>query len=210
MDRPPHSVRIGVFTKELILDKMVYGVTMGSLCLLGFVAVVYGTGNGDLGERCNQDYNSTCDVVFRARATVFAILSFTLLVTAWEVKDFRASLFNMVLYNHNDSGSRKSKVFSVFPTIFQNRFLFWACVSGFLLVFPLIYLPEVNRTVFKHSAISYEWGFVFAGLVLYILVIEAWKAVKRFRIRKARRAMNLDAASCDSSKVEVGLGPVSV
>ncbi|KIX00309.1 potassium/sodium efflux P-type ATPase, fungal-type [Rhinocladiella mackenziei CBS 650.93] len=201
MNRPPRSMRVGVFTKQLILDKMVYGVTMGTLCLLGFVSVVYGTGNGDLGEECNEDYNFTCDVVFKARATVFAILSFTLLATAWEVKDFNASLFNMGHHHTNAANSQRSKrILSVFSTVYQNKFLFWACVSGFALVFPLIYLPEVNKRVFKHSGISYEWGIVFGGLLLYVLVIECWKAIKRWRLRKAQRSVGMNSSANTSSK----------
>lgn len=34
MLRPPHDLRAGVFTWEVITDKMIYGVSMGGLCLL--------------------------------------------------------------------------------------------------------------------------------------------------------------------------------
>lgn len=40
MLRPPHSLRIGVFTKELIIDKFVYGTLCGCLCLAAFAIVV--------------------------------------------------------------------------------------------------------------------------------------------------------------------------
>ena len=72
-------------SQELILDKMVYGTTMGALCLVGFVAVVYttpGGGTANLGRHCNQNWNASCYIVFRTRATVFAVLTFTLLATA--------------------------------------------------------------------------------------------------------------------------------
>jgi len=190
MDRPPRDTKVGVFTKSLIIDKMVYGITMGSLCLVAFVSVIYGIGSGEhsLGEECNQDYNGTCDRVFEARATVFAVLSFTLLITAWEVKDFNASLFNMGLIGvKRDPESSSSKIFSVFPAVYQNKFLFWAVVSGFILVFPLIYIPEVNTTVFKHKGITYEWGIVVGCLVMYVAVIESWKAIKRFRVKQTQR-----------------------
>ena len=206
MARPPRSMRVGVFTKSLIIDKMVYGVTMGTLCLIGFVVVVYGKGGGRLGEECNQDFNETCDVVFEARATVFAILTFTLLMTAWEVKDFNASLFNMklspaqtdnpanthglALNADNDAGVEYvgwRKYFSLFPTVYSNHFLFWACITGFIVVFPLIYIPEVNLRVFKHKAIGWEWGVVVGLTAVYVMVIEAWKGHKRFRAKKLER-----------------------
>jgi P-type Na+/K+ transporter len=206
MDRPPRDMKVGVFTKSLIIDKMVYGVTMGSLCLVAFVSVIYGLGNGrgSLGEDCNQEHNGTCDRVFEARATVFAVLSFTLLVTAWEVKDFNKSLFNMGLIGvERDPDSKRSKVFSIFPAVYQNKFLFWAVVSGFLLVFPLIYLPSVNTIVFRHKGIGVEWGIVVGCLVMDVTVIESWKAIKRHRIRKTQRRNNESGKStpADGSSV---------
>lgn len=172
MFRPPHDLHIGVFTRELITDKMIYGLFMGSLCLVAFVSVVYGPGRGDLGLNCNQDWNESCDVVFRARATTYATLTFLLLVTAWEVKHFSRSLFNF-------DPTRHSGPFSIFPTLWRNRFLFWAVVAGFVITFPVIYLPIINRAVFKHEGITWEWGVVLACLVVYIVLVESWKAVKR-------------------------------
>ncbi|RDL38224.1 Uncharacterized protein BP5553_02564 [Venustampulla echinocandica] len=172
MLRPPHSLRVGIFTKELIIDKMVYGSLMGSLCLASFAVVVYGANGGDLGDDCNEEYNDTCDVVFRARATVFAVLSFLILVTAWEVKHFSRSLFNL-------DPTRYRGKFAVFQAIWYNRFLFWAVVAGFVITFPVIYIPVVNKVVFKHMGITWEWGIVVSCLVIYLVGIESWKAIKR-------------------------------
>ncbi|KAI9672356.1 MAG: hypothetical protein M1817_003378 [Caeruleum heppii] len=181
MSRVPHDLRVGVFTRELIIDKMIYGTFMGSLCLVAFVSVVYGAGRSDLGQDCNQDYNSSCDVVFRARATTYATLSFLLLITAWEVKHFTRSLFNL-------DPSRHSGPFSVFPALWRNRFLFWAVAAGFCTTFVVVYLPTVNRLVFKHTAISWEWGIVFGCVVVYTALVESWKAVKRaFGLGSGRR-----------------------
>ncbi|KAJ5306033.1 hypothetical protein N7508_005048 [Penicillium antarcticum] len=174
MYRPPHDLRIGVFTRELIVDKMIYGTFMGTLCLVAFVCVIYaaGTGTSSLGDGCNAAYNPTCDSVFRARATTYATLTFLLLVTAWEVKHFSRSLFNM-------DPIRYPKTFSVFPTVWDNKFLFWAVMAGFVIAFPVIYLPVVNQLVFKHQAITWEWGVVFGCTVVYLILVESWKAVKR-------------------------------
>ncbi|KAF2496758.1 putative potassium/sodium P-type ATPase [Lophium mytilinum] len=173
MFRPPHSLRIGVFTRELIIDKFIYGTFMGGLCLVAFTYVAYAIGRGDLGFGCNDGWNYTCEVVFRARSTTYATLTFLLLATAWEVKHFSRSLFNL------DPRSEYDGLFSVFPTVWRNRFLFWAVVAGFVLVFPVIYLPFINKKVFKHSAIDWEWGVVFGCLFIYIVLIEMWKGIKR-------------------------------
>jgi P-type Na+/K+ transporter len=176
MDRPPQ--RRGVFTKELIADKMVFGCSIGGLCLAAFAVVVYAAGGGDLGEHCNDDFNSTCGNVFRARATVFSVLTLGLLVVALEVIDFRASLFNTRLHNR-EYNSTASKIFSVFPTMYQNRFLFWSVAAGLGFLFPLVYIPVLNKEVFKHMGITWEWGVVATCVVVHVTIIETWKWAKR-------------------------------
>ncbi|KAK9778045.1 putative Calcium-transporting ATPase [Seiridium cardinale] len=181
--RPPHSLRVGVFTWELIMDKMVYGFFMGSLCLAAFTSTTFGPFGTDpsvLGHDCNSAHNDSCDVVFRARATTFATLVFLLLITAWEVKHFTRSLFamNPELY---------SGPFAVFRTVTRNKVLYWAVMGGFLAAFPVIYVPYVNEIGFKHSAITWEWGVVVACFVAYVALIEAYKAVKR-RFKKQHDA----------------------
>ncbi|KAI5777917.1 sodium transport ATPase [Geopyxis carbonaria] len=174
MTRPPHSLRTGVFTWEVIIDKSLYGVTMGVLCLISFVIVIFGANDGNLGHDCNHGYNDSCSAVFEARATVFAVLSFLLLLTAWEVKHFTRSLFRL-------NPERHTGPFSVFHAVWYNRFLFWAVVAGFFITFPVIYIPVFNSVVFKHKGITWEWGVVAGACVIYLCVIEGWKAIKRWR-----------------------------
>ncbi|EEY16351.1 calcium-transporting ATPase [Verticillium alfalfae VaMs.102] len=170
--RKPHDLRVGVFTFDLVRDKMIYGVCMGSLCLAAFASVTYGPGGGDLGHGCNEGYNPSCDVAFRARSTTFSTLSFLLLVTSWEVKHFQRSLFNMEPESH-------SGPLSVFKTVWKNRFLFWAVIGGFVMTFPVVYIPVINHAVFKHTGITWEWGIVAGCVVVYIALFETWKAIKR-------------------------------
>ncbi|KAI0204476.1 hypothetical protein F4808DRAFT_343647 [Astrocystis sublimbata] len=185
MQRAPHNLRIGVFTREIIIDKFAYGFFMGSLCIFAFAFVSYGPKDYAVSlmssTDCNQGYTAMCDPVYRARATTFATLSFLLLFTAWEVKHFTRSLFRM--YPEEFHGP-----FSVVRTVLRNRFLFWAVVAGFLVTFPVVYIPVVNRVVFKHTAIGWEWGVVAAAVVVYIALVEAWKAMKRHRICKKTRS----------------------
>lgn len=174
MLRPPHSLKAGVFTRELITDKMIYGTFMGMLCLISYVIVAFGVGNGDLGSDCNEHYNSTCDLPYRARGTAYAVLTVLLSVMAWEAKHLRRSLFNM---NPEDRTPGKGSGF--FYTITKNRFLFWAVMVGVLTPFPIIYIPVINREVFRHDALTWEWALVAGSLVLFIGAVESWKAVKR-------------------------------
>ena len=84
--RPPQSLKRGVFTIELMVDMLFYGVWMGALCLGAFVLVLYGFSNGIGGARgCNDSIAGGCDEEFRARATCFACLTWFSLFLAWEV-----------------------------------------------------------------------------------------------------------------------------
>ncbi|RDW74407.1 putative potassium/sodium P-type ATPase [Aspergillus mulundensis] len=197
MYRPPHDLKIGVFTRELITDKMVYGTFMGCLCLVSFVSVIYGAGSGtaSMGDDCNEGWNSSCGTVFEARATTYATLTYLLLVTAWEVKHFSRSLFNL-------DPDRYPGKFSIFHSIWRNQFLFWAVVAGFVIAFPVIYLPEVNRVVFKHQGISWHWGIVFGCVVVYLALVESWKAIKRrFGIGTGKNA----TLTMDDAEMRAGL-----
>ncbi|KAF5664920.1 potassium sodium efflux P-type transporter [Fusarium denticulatum] len=172
--RPPRSLRSGVFTLDLVRDQLFYGLASGSLCLCAFMLVNYassGQGYYLMAEGCNESGHDECDLVYRARATTFSTLAFLLLVTAWEVKHFHRSLFNM--------DERATGPFSVFKTIYHNKFLFWSVVAGFIMVFPIVYIPYLNTEVFKHKGLSWEWGVVAGCVVVYVALIEMWKACKR-------------------------------
>lgn len=177
MMRPPHNHKKGVFTWEVIADMLVYGALMGILTLGTFAFVVYGPGVDSLGFDCNRTYNDnndqdTCDVVFRARAAVFALLTWLILVTAWELKSLRGSIIRL--------DPRKSfGIKAIASDLYENRFLFWSVVLGSVVVFPCIYIPGLNTSVFKHKAISWEWALPVCGLIIYVFGMELWKLAKR-------------------------------
>ena len=171
--RAPRSLRSGVFTRDLVRDQLVYGTCMGSLCLASFMIVAFWhTGFTKLPEGCDNNPNDHCGPVLRARATAFATLSYLLLVTAWEVKHFHKSLFDM--------DERWPGPLSVFRTIYHNRFLFWSVVAGFVITFPVVYIPVLNVTVFQHQGLSWEWAVVAAAVAAYVVLLESWKAAKRY------------------------------
>lgn len=171
MRKPPHDKKRGVFTNQILADMMVYGLLMGTCTLMTFVIVVYGMYDGNLGHDCNRYFSEACVPVFRARAAVFAELTWLILLSAWEFKDIRRSMFRL---NPDDTSK-----FPLFKDLYENRFLFWAVVIGGVSVFPTVYIPYLNRDVFKHTSISWEWGVVFGMTIVYVLGIEAWKYTKR-------------------------------
>ena len=173
MRRPPHDNKRGIFTNQIIVDMMVYGVIMGACTLLTFVIIVFGPGDGNLGHDCNAKHSENCDVVFRARAAVFAELTWLILISAWEFKSIRRSMFSL------DPATATTSKFPFFKDIYANRFLFFAVVIGALSVFPAVYIPGLNTNVFKHQGITWEWGLSFGAIVIFVLGVEAWKGMKR-------------------------------
>lgn len=151
---------------------MVYGTLMGTCCLMTFVFIVYGPGPDGLGEDCNKSYNASCDVVFRARAAVFAELTWIILISAWEFKSLRRSMFSL-------NPHHTSRKFPFFHDIYENKFLFWAVIIGALSVFPAVYIPYLNTNVFKHKGITWEWAPAVLCVLVFVSGVEVWKAVKR-------------------------------
>lgn len=176
MRRPPHKIKYGVFTPQIMVDMLVYGLIMGTITLMTFVIVIYGVYEGRLGTDCNtayqtDTYESSCEPVFRARACVFAQLTWLILISAWEFKNVRRSMFRL---NADSQGS-----FPFFKDVYENKFLFWSVIIGALSVFPAVYIPYINTRVFKMVGITWEWGLSFGAIFVFVLGIEAWKWLKR-------------------------------
>lgn len=181
--RPPQSLKTGIFTMEFLVDMVVYGLWITLLCLTSFTLVVYGFGDGTLGQGCNERYSESCELVFRARATTFACLTWFALFLAWEMIDMRRSFFRM------QPGSKKYLTQWVYD-VWRNQFLFWAVMTGFVTLFPLIYIPTINTVVFKHAPIDWEWGIVFVLAGLFFAGVEAWKWCKRIFFRRQNRGQH--------------------
>ncbi|KAH2265337.1 hypothetical protein KXW26_004658 [Aspergillus fumigatus] len=175
MDRPPQTKQ-GIFTWEVIVDTMVYGVWMAALCLASFSLVLFGWGDGNLASGCNSDYSPECDGVFRARATTFVCMTWFALFLAWEMIDMRRSFFRM------QPNSKRYFTQWMFD-VWRNKFLFSGIMIGFVTTFPILYIPVINDVVFKHVGISWEWGVVFVEAILFFAGCEAWKWCKRIYFR---------------------------
>ena len=162
MSRPP--LKDTLFTKELVIDTLVYGTLMGIISLCSFIVVVWGDGVVDLGQGCNKSNSSSasgCDMALRGRATAFASLNMLLVLQAFNCRHDRLSAFSM--------------------SWVKNKTLLWSLVSTAIFSVVLIYIPFINTSVFKHDHISWEWGVVVAGIVLFHLGSELYKYVKRRR-----------------------------
>jgi Na+-exporting ATPase len=156
---------------------MVYGLWMAALCLASFTIVLFGFGDGHIGDNCNNRYSEGCNLVFRARATCFTAMTWFSLFLAIEMMDLRRSFFRMT------PGS-KHWLTQWARDLWENRFLFWSIVAGVFTIFPILYIPGLNRVVFRHEPISWEWGVVFVATVLFFAGVEAWKLCKRLYFRR--------------------------
>ena len=175
MRKPPQDKKRGVFTNQIIVDMIVYGIIMGACTMVTFCIIVYGAYGGNLGMRCNQEWSEACDPVFKARAATFAELTWLILISAWEFKSLRRSMFRL---NPEKDESDSSK-FPFFKDIYANRFLFWSVIIGGLSVFPVVYIPYLNTKFFKHTAISWEWALAVGFVFVFVAGIEGWKMIKR-------------------------------
>ena len=182
MARPPQSLKKGVFTFEVMVDMLAYGLWMACLCLAAFSLVMFGFGDGNLGTGCNETYSAECDTVFRARATTFVCLTWFALFLAWEMVNMRRSFFRM------QPGSKRYFTQWMFD-VWRNQFLFWAIMAGFITIFPTLYIPVINHVVFKHEGISWEWGIVIIEAILFFAGVESWKWGKRIFFRKRAKTM---------------------
>lgn len=171
MRKPPQDKKRGVFTNQIIVDMIVYGMIMGACTMCTFVIIIYGANGGDLGVDCNTEYSDACEAVFRARAATFAELTWLILISAWEFKSLRRSMFRL----NPDDDSR----FPLFKDLYANRFLFWSVILGALSVFPVVYIPFLNTKFFKHTGISWEWALAVGFTLVFVTGIELWKLFKR-------------------------------
>lgn len=169
MRKPPHTK--GIFTWQVVVDMAVYGTLMGACCLATFVIVIYGANGGELGHDCNRYYSEACIPVFRARAAVFAELTWLILFSAWEFKHLRRSMFALT--------PGKGGPVQFCRDMYDNRFLFWAVTIGVVSVFVTVNVPKLNTDFFKHTQITWEWGLVVGFTVLFIAGVETWKVIKR-------------------------------
>ncbi|KAJ6104265.1 ATPase P-type K/Mg/Cd/Cu/Zn/Na/Ca/Na/H-transporter, partial [Penicillium sp. IBT 18751x] len=182
MDRPPQSKQ-GIFTWEVIIDIMVYGVWTAALCLAAFSIRMWGFGDGNLARGCNKEWSEEikdCELVFRARATTFVCLTWFALFLAWEMVNMRRSFFRMQ--------PKSKKYFTQWMyDVWRNKFLFYSIMAGWVTMFPILYIPVLNDVVFKHKPITWEWGIVAVEAVLFFMGVEAWKWAKRVYFRRKQR-----------------------
>ncbi|GAA5854933.1 hypothetical protein JCM8547_004126 [Rhodosporidiobolus lusitaniae] len=179
LTRKPHKLKTGVFSLELLLDMLVYGILGAGCCLATFTIIVFGFGNGHLGTDSNNTINGDPGslLVFQARSATFCSMVWICLLLAFEVMDFRRSFFRM-----QDETDYPYTQWA--RDIWANPLLFWSVVLGFVSVFPVIYIPVINDVVFKHTTITWQLAVALIATLIFLVCTEAWKWAKRVFIRR--------------------------
>lgn len=181
MTRSPDGYRT-IFTREFAIDLFFYGFLLGAQALVNFVIVMYGYFPGNFGHDCNEKDLDICHPVFRARATCMATLQICMLLHAFQCKHPTISLFRMKLTG--------------------NKTLLWCVLVLVLSTFPIMYIPVINNKVFLFGPMSWEWGIVFAQIIVYIGASEAYKWGKRVVFR--RKGIAMHSAPAGSRDAENG------
>ncbi|KAG7141282.1 Sodium transport ATPase 5 like protein [Verticillium longisporum] len=167
LNRPPQSLKYGVFTPEFLADIAAYGVLMAICILSSFVVVIFGFYGGNLGRDCNLEWSEQCNDVFRARSTCYTAMMWIFLFFAWELR------------------------------LWRNKFLFWSVILGTISVFPTLYIPVIDHVVFLHDGIDKEWGIAIAMTALFFAGAEGWKWAKRVYLRRHNLMVRKDAGATE-------------
>jgi len=163
MKRPPHDLRAGVLSSQVLWDLFVYGLTMGWTCLVVFIVMLYPIGGGLLGEDCNEG-GAICHVVFEARSATFCALFLQGLFITWHLISIEDSFFRV----------------KPIQRLRSNPFLFWSVLFGLVCIPICIYVPVWNTEVFRQGSLSGKgWGVAIAANVIFCGTVELWKYLAR-------------------------------
>ncbi|KAI8069491.1 potassium/sodium efflux P-type ATPase [Gongronella butleri] len=159
---PPRDNNESLFCRSNVVDILYYGIMMGLICLADFCYVIFTWGGGNFGENCNLHYDENCYWVYRARGCLFATMTVLLLIHGYTCRDLKHPAYS-------------------FKVVFgkQNWYLHGAVLFGFAIMFIALYVPVLNTQVFRHEGITIEWVVVFISTIVYMILAEGWKYLRR-------------------------------
>ncbi|ORX63022.1 potassium/sodium efflux P-type ATPase, partial [Hesseltinella vesiculosa] len=162
MQVPPRDNNEGLFSRSNIIDILFYGIMMGLICLADFCYVMFTWGEGNFGTDCNLSYGPDCYWVYRARGCLFATMTVLLLIHGYTCRDLKHPAYSLrVIFGP------------------QNYYLHASIAFGLAIMFVALYVPVLNTQVFRHEGITIEWVVVFISSIVYIILAEGWKYLRR-------------------------------
>ncbi|OLY84474.1 Calcium-transporting ATPase 3 [Smittium mucronatum] len=162
MSNPPRDINASLFSFEVNLDILVNGFLTGGLSFISYWIVLKVIGDGNLGSECNLRHSPECELVFRARGTNFASMTLLVLFFAYSCRDSR----------------RQTLSIDKLKRFFENKVLFISFISAWIITILSLYVPGLNRSVFKQSPISWEWWLVVTNFAVYLCFDALYKVLK--------------------------------
>jgi magnesium-transporting ATPase (P-type) len=104
------------------------------------------------------------------------IMTLASLCLALEVMSLRRSFFRMTRKE-----DRHHTITQPLRDLWQNKWLSGTIVLAFVISVLSLYIPGVNRRLFKHAPIDLEWAVVVVLMTIWFLFVEGYKwGVRKF------------------------------
>ncbi|TPX64670.1 hypothetical protein SpCBS45565_g05690 [Spizellomyces sp. 'palustris'] len=161
MSEPPRPATESLFNKDIVMDFVFYTFIMTGLLLGSFYTALFVKG-GVQGVKCDENFEEGCRALYRARATLLCVFSLVLMVQAIHVR-------SKGLQWMNKRGLKAT---------WGDRV--WV-ISFVVVVTSLVVVTTVESIarVMGMAPITWEWGIVWASVLVFVLAGEVYKSVKR-------------------------------
>jgi Na+-exporting ATPase len=181
MAEPPRKSRY-VLSRALLTDILVYGFILGACGIAVFSSIVYGVDHGVINTNpnctteivatsnttsssscnCNSVSNfPSCQGIFAARGATFLAIALIIIFSAFNCRHAYRPFW------HNLRSITRSMIIGTLIVL--------------VVVFILIYVPVLNVNVMHHDMLTWQLGFSFAALAIYVFLACVWKLTLKWR-----------------------------
>jgi Ca2+-transporting ATPase len=153
MARPPKNPQSGIFTKASLLQLLLYGLSMATVCLSVVAFIVHYQG---------RPYNSDPHKFSPGRGVAFIALTTT-------------QLFHSFVAHTNQ--------FAFTSELWSNKLLLGAVCLSMLFLVAGCYIPGLNTLLQQHQLDGEDWAIVFVACASHLVIAETMKfALRRLKL----------------------------
>ncbi|KAI8911404.1 hypothetical protein DFJ77DRAFT_469878 [Powellomyces hirtus] len=161
MQEPPRPPTESIFNAEIIRDTLFYSLGFMAICLGAYELVLW-TGGGVAAAECDATYTEGCEALYRARSTILFLYTLLSLVQSVHCRSYRT----VEWMGPGFAKTLRDKTLMV-------------CILVLVVVLNVfVYVPEIGRDGFKMGGVTWEWGLIIGGTLLWIIAGDVWKKVK--------------------------------